>query len=46
MLTTEAAAAGLRASVPAATEVVAVNGGDRVDLRLGLDRAARARSLA
>ena len=38
VLTTEAAAVGLRASVPAATEVVAVNGGDRVDLQLGLDR--------
>ena len=37
VLTTEAAAVRLRASVPAATEVVAVNGGDRVDLQLGLD---------
>ena len=27
----------LRASVPSATEVVAVNGGDSVDLRLGLE---------
>jgi riboflavin biosynthesis pyrimidine reductase len=33
VLTTERAAAGLRASVPAASEVVAVNDGDRVDLR-------------
>jgi len=38
VLTTGAAAAELRASVPAATEVVAVNDGDRVDLRLGLER--------
>jgi riboflavin biosynthesis pyrimidine reductase len=36
VLTTESAAADLRSSVPAATEVVAVNDGDRVDLRLGL----------
>jgi riboflavin biosynthesis pyrimidine reductase len=32
VLTTEGAAADLRASVPAASEVVAVNDGDRVDL--------------
>lgn len=38
VLTTEAAAAGLRARVPAATEVVAVNNGDSVDLQLGLER--------
>jgi riboflavin biosynthesis pyrimidine reductase len=37
VLTTEAAAAGLRARVPAATEVVAVNGGDSVDPRLGVE---------
>ncbi|HEU5215491.1 MAG TPA: dihydrofolate reductase family protein [Gaiellaceae bacterium] len=37
VLTTEAAADGLRASVPEATEVVAVNGGDSVDLALALD---------
>jgi riboflavin biosynthesis pyrimidine reductase len=37
VLTTEAAADSLRASVPEATEVVAVNGGDSVDLATGLD---------
>ncbi len=37
VLTTEDAAERLRASVPAATEVVTVNGGDSVDLRLGLE---------
>jgi riboflavin biosynthesis pyrimidine reductase len=36
VLTTERAAADLRARVPSATEVVAV-GGDRVDVRRGLD---------
>ncbi len=42
VLTTASAAADLRASVPAATEVVAVNEGDWVDLRLALE-ALRAR---
>ena len=37
VLTTEGAAPRLRAAVPAATEVVAVNGGDSVDLALALD---------
>ena len=37
VLTTETAADGLRASVPEATEVVAVNSGDSVDLALALD---------
>jgi riboflavin biosynthesis pyrimidine reductase len=37
VLTTDAAAAGLRASVPAATEVVAVNDGDSVDPRLAIE---------
>ena len=36
VLTTKAAAAGLRARVPSATEVVATNSGDSVDLELGL----------
>jgi riboflavin biosynthesis pyrimidine reductase len=36
VLTTERAAFDLRASVPATSEVVAVNEGDRVDLRQGL----------
>jgi len=45
VLTTASAAAGLRASVPAATDVVAVNEGDRVDLRLALG-ALRARGHA
>jgi riboflavin biosynthesis pyrimidine reductase len=36
VLTTDRAAADIRASVPTATEVVAVNVGDWVDLRLGL----------
>jgi riboflavin biosynthesis pyrimidine reductase len=36
VLTTERAAPELRASVPAASEVVAVNDGDQVDLRLAL----------
>ena len=36
MLTTERAAPDLRASVPGATEVVAVNDGDWVDLRRGV----------
>jgi riboflavin biosynthesis pyrimidine reductase len=36
VLTTQRAAADIRASVPAATEVVAVNDGARVDLRQGL----------
>ncbi len=37
VLTTESAAARLRAGIPAATEVVAVNDGDSVDLRLGVE---------
>jgi riboflavin biosynthesis pyrimidine reductase len=37
ILTTEGAAAGLRAAVPAAAEVVAVNEGDTVDLSVALD---------
>jgi riboflavin biosynthesis pyrimidine reductase len=36
VLTTERAAADIRVSVPAATDVVAVNDGDWVDLRQGL----------
>jgi riboflavin biosynthesis pyrimidine reductase len=36
LLTVESAAADLRASLPAATEVVPVNDGDDVDLRAGL----------
>jgi riboflavin biosynthesis pyrimidine reductase len=36
VLTTESAATDLRASVPSATEVIPVNGGDRVDLRRAL----------
>jgi riboflavin biosynthesis pyrimidine reductase len=36
VLTTEAAAAGLRARVPRATEIIATNSGDSVDLELGL----------
>ena len=36
VLTTEAAAPGLRARVPRATEVVAINGGNSVDLQRGL----------
>jgi riboflavin biosynthesis pyrimidine reductase len=36
VLTTESAAASLRADVPAASEVVAVNDGERVDLRQAL----------
>jgi len=42
VLTTERAAAGIRASVPSATDVVAVNEGDRVDPRGAVD-ALRAR---
>ena len=38
VLTTEAAAADLRTSIPPATEVVAVNAGDRVDLRRALEQ--------
>jgi len=38
VLTTERAAPKLQARVPAASEVVAVNSGDRVDLRLALVR--------
>jgi riboflavin biosynthesis pyrimidine reductase len=38
VLTTERAAAGLRASIPAAAEVIAVNDGDLVDLQLGLEQ--------
>jgi riboflavin biosynthesis pyrimidine reductase len=41
VLTTSAAAAGLRASVPAASEVVAVSGGDLVDLPAALDELRR-----
>jgi len=37
VLTTERAAPGLRVSVPAATEVVAVNGGDRVDVPVAIE---------
>jgi riboflavin biosynthesis pyrimidine reductase len=37
VLTTEGAAAGLRASLPAAAEVVAVNDGETVDLALALE---------
>ena len=37
VLTTESAAVDLRARVPAATEVVAIDSGDSVDLRLGLE---------
>jgi riboflavin biosynthesis pyrimidine reductase len=37
VLTTEGAASRLRASVPGASEVVAVNGGDTVDLARGID---------
>ena len=36
VLTTEQAATGLRAAVPAAAEVVALNAGDRVDLGLAI----------
>ena len=36
VLTTERAAAAIRASVPDSSEVVAVNDGDRVDLRLAV----------
>lgn len=42
VLTTDAAAQSLRARVPSATEVVATNGGDSVDLERGL-RALRER---
>jgi riboflavin biosynthesis pyrimidine reductase len=42
VLTTDAAAPRLRASVPAATEVVAVNDGDTVDLAIAIE-ALRAR---
>ena len=38
VLTTERASAALRAAVPTAAEVVAVNDGDRVDLGLALQR--------
>ena len=38
VLTTTAAAAGLRATVPGSTEIVAVNDGDQVDLPLALGR--------
>ncbi len=41
VLTTTAGATGVRASVPAATEVVAVNDGDAVDLRAALDELRR-----
>ena len=37
VLTTERAASGLRASVPEASEVVAVKGGDKVDLARAID---------
>jgi riboflavin biosynthesis pyrimidine reductase len=37
VLTTEEAAPGLRAAVPETAEVLAVNGGDRVDLVLAVD---------
>jgi riboflavin biosynthesis pyrimidine reductase len=41
VLTTSAAAAGLRASVPAASEVVAVNDRDAVDLASAFDELSR-----
>ena len=45
VLTTEEAASSLRASVPGAAEVVAVNDGETVDLARALGRAARPRLL-